>query len=270
MKLQPVAVLIPVYKKTPNQLELISLKQCFKILNKYPIIFFAPESLNTSSYEGIFNKTIQTERFDNKYFTDLKAYNRLMLSSQFYKRFKRYKYILIHQPDAYVFRDELQYWCDAGYDYIGAPWFSDWNLSGPDSAFLGIGNGGFSLRKVKSHLRVLNSFYYIKPPGIIIKKFIDQKFSLASLKQLLLDLTIKNNTYSAFNNYSDNEDIFWGMVVSEKFNYFKVPSMKTASQFSMEVNAEMLYHQNNNQLPFGCHAWEKYETSFWNKFIPVE
>ncbi|MDB5150050.1 MAG: hypothetical protein JWQ57_4070 [Mucilaginibacter sp.] len=270
MTLKSVAVTIPIYKETPDQLELVSINQCFKILNKYPIILVVPESLNINFYENLFNNKFSIERFDNKYFDDLKAYNRLMLTSKFYKRFKQFKYILIHQPDAYVFRDELQYWCDAGYDYIGAPWFSDWNLSGPDSAFLGIGNGGFSLRNVKSHLRVLTGFSYIRPAATVIKKFIGQKIISASIKKMLLDLTIKNNTYSAFNDYSDNEDIFWGMVVTGKFKYFKVPSMKTASQFSMEVNAEMLYHMNNDQLPFGCHAWEKYETNFWNKFIPIE
>jgi hypothetical protein len=267
--MEEVAVVIPVYKETPDRLELISLNQCLKILDNYPIIFFAPEALNTSFYESLFNDNSKfiIKRFENKYFSDLKAYNRLMLSSKLYKRFKLYKYILIHQPDAYVFRDELQYWCRAGYDYIGAPWFADWNVSGPDSAFLGIGNGGFSLRNVRSHLRVLNSFSYIRSFSAVIKKFRDQKFSLGSIKRMLLDLTIKNNTYSIFNDYSDNEDIFWGMIAAEKFPDFKVPSMKTASRFSMEVNAEKLYHLNDDRLPFGCHGWEKYETNFWNRFI---
>jgi hypothetical protein len=44
-----------------------------------------------------------------------------MLSIDFYKRFRDYKFILIYQLDAYVFRDELEYWCEQDYDFIGAP-----------------------------------------------------------------------------------------------------------------------------------------------------
>ncbi|MFR6542216.1 MAG: DUF5672 family protein [Butyricimonas virosa] len=28
--------------------------------------------------------------------------------------------------DAFVFRDELTYWCTLNYDYIGAPWLCKW------------------------------------------------------------------------------------------------------------------------------------------------
>lgn len=272
MIMKSVAVTIPLYKEIPNSLEMVSLKQCLKVLHNYPVIFFAPESLNTVFYESLFtaNNKFKIERFESKYFKDLNSYNKLMLNSTFYKRFRVYKYILIYQLDAYVFKDELQYWCDAGYDYIGAPWFDNWNIAQHDSAFLGVGNGGFSLRKVKSHLKVLRSFSYIRPLQSVIENFFNQKSSLAALKQLFFDLTIQNNTYSLFNNYSDNEDIFWGAFVSGKFSHFKIPSMNIASRFSMEVNAEMLYHLNGDKLPFGCHAWGKYETKFWSKFIVVE
>lgn len=270
-KVKLVAVTIPIYKETLNNLETVSLNQCFKILHSHPIVFFAPESLNTSFYENLFSKSSKftVKRFSDKYFTDPKAYNKLMLSHNFYKKFKSFHYILLYQPDAYVFRDELQYWCAAGYDYIGAPWFNDWDLSGPDSAFLGIGNGGFSLRKVSSHLKVLGTFSYLRPFSETLKQFFGQKLGRGTIKKLIVNLTIKNNTFSVFNDYSDNEDIFWGMTVPAKFSSFKVPSMRTASRFSMEVNAETLYHLNNDQLPFGCHAWEKYETGFWKQFIAI-
>lgn len=50
------------------------------------------------------------------------GYNRLMLSEDLYSAFSNYEYILICQSDAYIFRDELKEWCEAGYDYVGAPW----------------------------------------------------------------------------------------------------------------------------------------------------
>jgi hypothetical protein len=36
------------------------------------------------------------------------------LSASFYERFLDTKYILIYQLDAFVFKDELQEWCDKG------------------------------------------------------------------------------------------------------------------------------------------------------------
>ena len=41
-----VVVVIPLHSETPNELELISFQQCFKILGKHPIKIVAPEGLN--------------------------------------------------------------------------------------------------------------------------------------------------------------------------------------------------------------------------------
>lgn len=44
-----------------------------------------------------------------------------MLEADFYRRFGKYKYMLIYQLDAFVFSDKLLDFCEMGYDYIGAP-----------------------------------------------------------------------------------------------------------------------------------------------------
>lgn len=86
--------------------------------------------------------------FHENYFKSIDGYNKLMLSPSFYKAFSNYEYILIYQLDAWVFKDELQHWCNQKYDYIGAPIYQNNKL-------IGIGNGGFSLRKVDYCLKVL-------------------------------------------------------------------------------------------------------------------
>jgi hypothetical protein len=61
----------------------------------------------------------------------------------------------MYHLDSLVFNSNLHYWCNLNYDFIGAPW-----IKGPDLPWLreeGVGNGGFSLRKVKSFLNLLNS-----------------------------------------------------------------------------------------------------------------
>src|SRR5476651_1552466 len=115
-----VAVVIPIYKKKPDSNELMSLKQCLSVLKNYPIIFLGPANLDTTVYQKLCNSTpFKMITFDEFYFGSIDGYNQLMLSPGFYKSFLDYKFILIYQLDAYVFKDELTYWCNQNYDFIG-------------------------------------------------------------------------------------------------------------------------------------------------------
>lgn len=148
------AVLIPVYRNELNWSEQISLQQCKKILNRYPVILVAPRTMKIESRE-LFG--LPVERFPEYYFDGISGYNRLMLSGDFYQRFERYEYVLIYQLDAFVFSDRLQYFCGLGYDYIGAPWLHGYRyITGLERRYLYVGNGGFSLRKVGAFLEILN------------------------------------------------------------------------------------------------------------------
>lgn len=116
-----VKVIIPIYTTELSDTEWISLDRCFDILKRYSICFVIPDGLDMTVIEKRYGKR-ETYSFDKSYFKGLKGYNRLMLSSEFYKTFSDTKYILIHQTDAFVFRDELEQWCSHNFDYIGAPW----------------------------------------------------------------------------------------------------------------------------------------------------
>lgn len=248
-----VAVTIPIYKDLPGPNERISLGQCMRVLSHYPIIFFAPKSLNTAFYENYGrDHNVKIERFDDDYFTGIDGYNRLMLSPDFYKRFFNFKFILVYQLDAYVFKDDLRYWCGQNYDFIGAPHAPRNNLPGEmhylknysrllaftakyiklKHQISNVGNGGFSLRKVKACywlLSVLKS--KIEPAG------------------------------------RSNEDGFfeyWGNLF---YPFFKLPTDETALRFSIETSPKESLKKLNNNLPFGCHAFEKYSFETWKPYI---
>lgn len=148
-----VAVVVPGYNRsefTPD--EEISFRHLEHFLGKYDKYLVVPESLaiKRSGYE--------ISRFSDSFFGSAIANAKLMLSRQFYERFAEYKYVLIYQLDALVFSDQLLEWCDTDLDYIGAPW-----LASADSPWVGlsrVGNGGFSLRKVRSFLHVIDSNRY--------------------------------------------------------------------------------------------------------------
>ncbi len=176
-----------------------------------------------------------------------------MLSSLFYERFIDNEYILIHQTDVYIFKDELEYWCDKNYDYIGAPWLV--NMVGwlPKynkvvkrlhkmlrlKALNKTGNGGLSLRKTNAFIKNLKLF--------------------------------KNQR----NKWKANEDSFFSHCVGLLNPFFKIAPLNESIKFAFDAAPHLAYRKNNNQLPFGCHAWHRNDESyfgvrdFWSKHIDI-
>ncbi len=249
-----VAVIVPVYQNSLSGFEKVSLIQCERIFSKYPIILIIPQDILVDLESNDLLKDLRKETFEPEYFKSITSYNRLMISPEFYERFIEYQFILIYQLDAYVFDDELKKWCDLNYDYVGAPWIpanADWLL--PKNYFFGwyyqlqallgkspvyhekyVGNGGFSLRKVKAHLLAL---------------------------YLLRRIT---------RNWFDHEDTFWGLVVPGFLPWFRVPDFSKALEFSFETNPKSCFELNHRNIPFGCHAWWTYDLDFWRTYIDIE
>ena len=233
------AIVIPVYRTTLEWNEKISLKQCAEVLNKYDIIFVHPEDLDIRNYiEYIPNARSVT--FKKKFFKDISSYSKMMMLPGFYRRFLSYDYILIYQLDAFVFKDELEQWLMEDYDYIGAPWIdATWikllkeKISFIDRIIYPVGNGGFSLRKTKT-------------------------FFINSILLLPVTLCWKRKW---------NEDFFWSTFSKRLIPGFKIPSVSQALQFAFEERPEKCLELNNNKLPFGCHAWEKYNIEFWRPYF---
>lgn len=223
-----VAVVIPYYHNDLSEFEIISFQSCLNILRNYPIILVVPESMTQKSYPS--HSGLIYEKVPDIWMESVKSYNQMMLSKQFYIRFKQYEYILIFQLDAFVISDCLNQFCCYGYDYIGAPWINGMKyLKDLDSkAIWYVGNGGFSLRRVSAFLKLLDSG---------ITDYIEI-----------------------------NEDVFWASCDSEQF---QVAPIDVALQFAFEKDVYQCYQMNHNRLPFGCHAWEKYNFEFWKSIIEM-
>jgi hypothetical protein len=268
--MKKVAIIIPVYKSAPDEFEKISLQQCNAVLKKYSTIIVAPDALDCNLYLQILTKA-KIKYFQKSFFENLKTYNRLMLSGDFYKSFSEYDYILIYQPDAFVFRDELNDWCKKGYDYIGAPWFKNFNENKITSEEpWGVGNGGFSLRKTRSFIDILADDKIVNNKKEIIEKYLSYgiKDKATKFTETILKLSGINNRSKEFiENFPVNEDYFWGHYANKINKNFSVASIDEAMKFAFECSPAKLYEINNNTLPFGCHAWWKYDLEFWKPFI---
>jgi len=271
--------------------EVLSLRQCISILGAYDIVVVCPHDINVAEYKEL-STAINFCRINPWWLSSSRHFNRLKISPLLYWKFRRYDYILFYELDAYVFKDELDRWCRAGYDYIGAPWFCGFGECSNDSAFLGVGNGGFSLRRTSAALRVLRSFSYIRRPpqspwldelypyeaaafqGIdhidrtLGRHPLVQKRLLGNLMPAAIRNTVLgNNTFYLLNDYIGHEDIFWGLIAPRNFSWFKVAPVDAARKFSFEYNPRRLFELNQNQLPFGCHAWNRIDPDFWEIYI---
>jgi len=273
------AVVIPIYKEKISDNELLSLKQCFKVLGKHSIIFVAPKSLNMLFYEGFCRQNsikFEVKTFEDRFFQNTRGYNELLKTGLFYKEFLKYEYMLIYQLDAYVFRDDLLYWCGKGYDYIGAPWFEGYSAATEESKFLPYaGNGGFSLRKIRTLYKIFSAgveeFYLANFPNFYENYHPELSFfqKLLKHKQILADFASFHKNYLTNMNINklNNEDLVICFLLPKFYKKLNIANPEISKYFSFEVMPKRLYRETNNSLPFGCHAWEKYDPEFWKEFI---
>lgn len=152
MEKNRIAIVVPTYKTQLSELEMISLRQLHKVMKGYDVYYVVPDSIDFEADNG------KVLKLDKKWFASVRTYSCLLLSEYFYNLFTGYEYILIYQLDAFVFYDRLQYFCDLGFDYYGAPWLQgEVYYKNSNQCLWYVGNGGFSLRNVKACISVLKN-----------------------------------------------------------------------------------------------------------------
>ena len=249
-----VKVVIPLYRAQLDDFERKSVAQNLRVLGRYPVVFLLPEGIDAPA-ETHGHTILRVSDLWLGPKNGIAGYNRMMMAREFYDLFADSDYILICQTDAWIFRDELEEWCDRGFDYVGAPWpkrpvydnplIKLWlrmrkRLCGRNGRILRqdgfdkIGNGGLSLRKVESHRQACTKY----------ARRIDE--------------------FNRHNHHLYNEDRFWALIPEE----FRYPSVEEALRFSFDVKPDYCYRLAGNKLPFGCHGWYKKRLcEFWKNII---
>lgn len=266
--MESVAIVVPLSNRnyfTPD--EQVSLAQLNKHLNQYDRYLITPPDLQVEV------AGFGQEEFPDEYFGSAEAHARLLLTLEFYDRFSKYEYILIYHLDALVFSNELKKWCSYGYDYVAPPW-----VEHPETPYYGnknyegnVGNGGFSLRRVTSFARVLRSRRFFKPP--FRKAYHTLRSSLADrnykgIRRAWQQFNSKHNGIAAeTRDYIFYEDHFWGTRAVHYWPEFKVAPLEVALSFAFEAAPEYCFQLNGHKLPFGCHAWDRYDRTFWERYL---
>ena len=248
--METVAIIIPIYKPTISFFEEQSLLQCFKVLTNYDIYLIHPVGIDLSYYRLLQKKSrlrFLEKGFDKHYFEGIGGYNNLMVSENFYKGFNTYEFLLIYQLDAYIFKDDINKWCNKKYSIIGAPihetifkiltkkYSDDFNKQINSS--ICYMNGGFSLRHIQTMIEILQN-------------------SKSKTELLLKNLW--------------PEDIIINLLLAE--GNMNLPHKSDALKFSFEAYPDEAYKLNSKRLPTGCHAWYRndfgiHNNLFWFKHI---
>ena len=95
-------VVIPIHSSKPSAYEIISFRQCFKILGKHPIKVIAPLHLDIMEYKKAV-PDFEVIFIAPSWLASLKTYNKLKYSRYFYNLFNQYDFILTYELDAFVF-----------------------------------------------------------------------------------------------------------------------------------------------------------------------
>lgn len=256
-------IVIPFYQTSLSASELFSFAHNTKLLGKFRIVAACPQSIQGSLQKILVEicPKIELETFDDAYFGSIAGYNRLLKSKDFYQRFAKHEYLLLVQTDALAISNELEKWCSLKYSYIGAPWFDGFTHPTKPLQLIGVGNGGFSLRRVQDFIDCLQENSYL--PNSLAKKpnkALDIAGSLRFIKHHYLFAWSMGPFQTKI-----NEDVFWGLLIPKRYPQFKVAPIDKAYEFAFDAEPRYLFELNHQKLPFGCHAWERYDRDFWQE-----
>lgn len=278
-----VATITPIWQKSLGAQESTSIRHLMTYLPGCEHVAICPRGL------GFADRRFRVVEFAADYFRSTLTYNRLMTSREFYQAFRHFDYVLIYHLDALVFADEIEKWCQAEYSYIGAPlWINetinDVILSMPEKVTAStladlaqyqigilVGNGGFSLRKVQDHLETLESGRFFESADAYYRRKHSQQGlsqrALGQVTRVLKAMGYKNTVTWFINNFGGNEDRFWAENARIFNPAFRVAPPEVALEFAFEVAPTLCYEMNRRRLPFGCHAWAKYDRAFWAPYL---
>lgn len=258
-------VVVPVHRLHPTDDEQFSLKRCGNLLGCHPIFIVHPHGLNLEPYFDLL-PTATPLPVPAEWMASIRAYNRMMINPAFYAMFERFSHLLVHEPDALVISDQLLYWCEKPFDYIGAPWFEGFHAAPPDAPIIGVGNSGFCLINISAIRSLLDSS----------QRWISRKFILNELSRKLLGRTSRFSFDFLFRAFgkagtmggahrlvATNCDTFLSNHASVcNLNSFRIADPLSAILFSWEVNPQSCFRLCGRSLPFGVHAWARYDPTF--------
>lgn len=224
-----VTVIIPILEPQINPTEEKLLHHALRVLSGYPVIFVAGEGADLSVVREHADN-IDVVHFPKRFFESRQHLGQLFLMPDFYDRFNWCEFLLIHELNSWVIKDELHYWCKQGYDYFKAgPFLPE---SGAAPGLLKRISGLSEYEK-----RVFGSGY--TDNGLYLCRIERMTATLKSKRQLA-------HSYRHNANLPNADSVFWELEPNRFLPHLRKPTDIVRSHF---VQYGVQY-QNGGTLPF--------------------
>ena len=247
--------------------EKVSLRHLFHYLQGHEKYLLVPRGYR------IVVPGFQVVQVPRRYFGSASNHDRLLYKVWFYKKFSRFEFILFYHLDSLVISHDILKWCSLDFDYIGAPW-----IKCDDSPWVDVprvGNGGLSMLRVDRAISVLANRARMDPHSIIFQWFGEfcpswfvHIFRLFRCRVRVVDRLLDEWEQSQCpTNYGRGNDHFWSDRAVNYLHEFRVATLEEGLQFGFEVSPRTCFEMAGRKMPFGCHAWGKYDREFWRPFL---
>lgn len=267
-----VAIMVPVPSPELSADDRVSMRHLRKHLDHHDKFLLVPKG------SGIRIDGFKVMELDRKHFGSAANHNRMLYRTDFWEKFADYEYVLMYHLDALVFSDQLLEWCDKGLDYIGSPF-----LICKDAPWVReerCGNGGFALYRVPSVIKVLWNRYLAEPSKFVedhCSRLIEFQNRVIKPMRLAAPAWLKSSAppnlrgqIRKMDRAEVNErgnDLFWSDKAKNYLPGFKVGTLEQGLAFSFEMEPRRCLERTGGRMPFGCHAWARYDRAFWEQYI---
>ncbi|MCE7040072.1 DUF5672 family protein [Dyadobacter sp. CY312] len=229
-----VSVIIPIPDPNLNPTQERLLRHCLDALVRYPVIFI--------TYEGADMSIVKEHKedadiicFSKEYFQSRQTMARLFLMEDFYERFSWADFLLIHELNSWIVKDELHYWCKQGYDYLKAAPVARKNETLPNQLALFLG--------LKENQKT-----------IMGNGFEENGLFLCHVQRMIKALRKKEKTAYQYrhNKTLENRDaVFWETEANRLWPTLRKPSTIVRDFFCKSLSGNKLHPDGKSkQLPF--------------------
>ena len=232
-----VSVIIPVLNPDLNPVQEKILHHCLESLANYPIVFITYKEADLSIIRE-HKQDIDVVYFSKEYFESRKALGRLFLMEDFYHQFSWASYLLIHELNSWVVKDELYYWCKSGYDFLKA---------GPVINRQGIVQDFFrSISRITGLSKIEKQS--------LDSSFQDNGLYLCLVERMIATLKNKQKTAYHYRHHDDlqNSDaIFWEIEANRFWQNLRKPTSIVQNYFGQHAGNQIVnLIESKEKLPF--------------------
>jgi len=231
-----VSILIPILNADLTIHEEKVLRHSLKALSRYPVILFTYEGADLSAFESV-EERVEVLTFKSKYFESRQALSNLLLMEDFYARFTWSDFVLIHELNSWIVKDEIHYWCKQGYDYLHAN----------------------PVKNPGSENSIVNDFSRIWGLDDVEKQAMAKTFDHDGLKLCNVERMIKTlsarkkeaHYYRQNDKFENKDSLFWEVEANRFWPQLRKPTPIVQSRFSQHASEVLGYADHRDAWPTG-------------------